>query len=122
MLIFKEVIMNSNNNLKEFWVHHFEEWERSNLAKDEYCRRNAISKQSFYKWQKILRPDLITGRGGVRKKQHKKIASDFLVLKEKKFSSNNFLTLSLEGEVILSFSSPPDPEWLSVFCKVYSKK
>ncbi len=114
--------MNSSNNLKEFWAHHFEQWERSNLAKDEYCRRNAISKQNFYKWQKKIRPDLIRGQGGAKKKHHKKVASDFLVLKEKVSSPKDFLTLSIEKEVILSFSSPPDPEWLSAFCKVYSKK
>ena len=38
----------------EYWQHHIAEQLNSSLSITEYCKQNEISRDTFYRWRKLL--------------------------------------------------------------------
>jgi hypothetical protein len=62
-----------------FWEAQFKKYESSGLTKAQFCDGNKLDRNSFFNWQKKIRPDL-QGRNQVKSANG---GSSFISLKEK---------------------------------------
>lgn len=93
-----------------FWENQFKKFESSGLTKAEFCDRNKLDRNSFFNWQKKIRPDL-QGRKLPKKTQSE---SSFISLKEK---VSEKVLIKLSSGIELTCSTETSPRWIANFLR-----
>jgi len=100
-----------DRNSSAFWENHFKKFETSGLTKEEFCSRNKLDRNLFFRWLKKIRPDL---KGRHLKTKISKIAPAFISLKE---NPSGKILIKLSSGIELVFSTDTSPRWIASFLK-----
>jgi hypothetical protein len=92
------------------WHKILKNFEETNLAVNEFCRRNKVKPSRFYYWKKRLSYKAKTATD-------KNISTHSFITIEEKSSAN--ITFIIAGHEI-SFSELPEPAWIAKFTKELS--
>jgi hypothetical protein len=113
----------------KYWLSVFEDWEKSKLTKERYCKLNKISSSTLYYWFNYLQGKSShphAGREKQPKNKPKKAKSKFIALEVTKELplANNYATTATGLKIILprgfslSIEKNFDPESLLQVIKV----
>ena len=95
---------------QQYWTEHLTNAERSDGSLANYARQNNITPQTLYRWRNTLRQRTQTTVST------ETLFTQAMVLPEQRRAD---LTLNV-GEVQLSFTQLPDPNWLANFLSLRS--
>lgn len=93
------------------WKKHVEQWQRSGLSQNEYCRQHKLSKSAFSAQKtNFLKAGIVNSHD--KHEQKTTITSPFIPISSKLVDQS--ISIEIDG-IKIFFEQLPTPEWVGKF-------